>query len=119
MSIGDMFCSVVTLENREKVRTSLSTWVPIEGDLIYGCIFESDGRYRKHWLRYSPDNIARFICSSEKDKILCDGSDYALLNTMGRYIDLCVNDTLLNHVTEAMKLYRNISSNKIRFDEED
>lgn len=112
-----MLCSDITRNNRNAIMGSLSTWEPVEGDIVCGYIFENDGRYHKYWLKYSPDNIARFICSDDKDKLICDGEDYALLNTIGRDIDLCINEKFLSQVVSLMNQYEHVPSEEIRFTE--
>ena len=62
-----------------------------EKETIVGYVFREDGYYHKHYLAPDMDNIARFLCSSSKDKLLCNGQDYGIACSMGTYLDLSVD----------------------------
>ena len=116
MLIEEIFCSPVTIENRHAVRVSEACEVPCEEEIITGCIFEPDGSYIKYYMRYSLDNLARFICSNEKDKIVCNGDDHALCNTQGEYLDLCIKDAVFqNSLVSTLKKYQ--GHGFVKFDE--
>ncbi len=90
----------VMLRNREVVRMAQD--LEREGYLMYdkeeevvvGYIYREDGYYTKHYLKNDLDNIARFICSCQNDKLLCSVFDYAIASTIGNFIDLAVNSFL-------------------------
>lgn len=92
MTIEEMFCSAVVRECRSKVRNSPLDKVDPDEVRFRGYIYESDGRYQLYWLPKDMENLAKFICSDPKDKLLCSSEDYAILNTNGNMIDLCVPD---------------------------
>jgi hypothetical protein len=107
MKIEELFCSEIVRINRKRVRNSPSKRFPNEHELVTGYIFEDDGRYQKYWLLYDPDNIARFVCSDDKDKLVCDGEDYALFNTQGKYIDLCIDGRVfLQTLIDSLEIYQ-------------
>ena len=88
----------IEMENRDKVRSSIKagTSAYIEGETITGYIYNPDGTYTKHYLVSNYRNIAQFICSDKKDKLLCNKNDYAIASTIGEYIDLADDDFLKN-----------------------
>lgn len=107
MQLEELFCSSTTIENRKMVRSSPVFTEPLESELITGHIYENNGQYREYWMRYSPDNLARFICSCDKDKLICNGDDFALLNTQGKFMDLCIkNDLFRNKIINALTIYQ-------------
>lgn len=96
--------------NRNVVRTaqameSQGMTIYKEGDAVIGCVYRSDGYYTKHYLKPDMDNIARFICSSDSNKLLCNSSDYAIACTMGNFIDLAVQD-FLNKILPYVEIYQ-------------
>lgn len=88
--IEAMFCNEVTKVNRHLIRNSPVDDFFADGDYVISYVYEGDGRYQKYWLMYDPENTARFICSSHKDKLLCNRDDLPVLNTQGKFIDLMV-----------------------------
>lgn len=96
-------------ECRDKVRNSPEkNYYPKEGDMLMGYVYEEDGRYHKYYLNANADNIAKFICSSDKDKFICTPSDYALMNTIcGTYLDLsCAHAKYTSKVVESLIKYQ-------------
>lgn len=94
---------------RNKVRQSpeRNFW-PKENDTIVGYVYESDGRYKKYYLESAPDNIAKFIFSSNKEKFITSERDYALMNTIfGTYLDLsCAHPKYTKEVVEYLCKYQ-------------
>lgn len=94
---------------RQMVRNSPEkNYWPKETDTVVGYIYEEDGRYTKHYLKASPENVAKFIYSSNKEKFITSGSDYALMNTMcGTYLDLsCAHAKYTAKVVEHLISYQ-------------
>jgi hypothetical protein len=90
--IENLFCSKVTLQNRQMVRNSPLKSFPQIGEQIQGHIFDKDGYYQSIWMEYDPDKLVVFICLNDKDKLICNGDDFAIFNTQGNIIDLCIED---------------------------
>jgi len=77
-----------------------------EGDnTLVGYVFREDGFYRKYYLVAYPDNIARFFCSSDKDKLLCNMQDYGIACSMGTFLDLAV-DSFTELIMPYMEKYQ-------------
>lgn len=120
MIIGNMFRNKVQTRNYALVQLAREleehgVCVYEEGGTIVGCVYEEDGRYTKHYLVPELDNIARFICSSDKDKLLLNGSDYAIASTMGIFLDVSVDsftDKVLPHLRKRQR-----EKESIRFEE--
>lgn len=82
---------------------------PENEDLVIGYVYEEDGKYTKYYLFANPENIAKFIYSSDKEKFITSTNDYALMNTMyGTYLDLsCAHAKytaeVVKHLTKLQK----------------
>lgn len=88
-----------------------------EGRVVIGCVYEQDGRYTKHYLKPAPDNIARFICSSDKDKLILNWDDYAVACTMGKFLDSSVKaftDNVLPFLQARQKNKEQVMFEEIR-----
>lgn len=89
------FRNPVQEENVIKVRES-KEWeengrvMYVEGDTLMCHEFLPDGRYSTEYFRNGLEEVAAWVCSSEKDKLICNGDDYAIASTIGMDIDLCV-----------------------------
>lgn len=84
------------IDCRDKVRMSIVDNHCIkENDTVIGHVYNKNGKYHTYYMKYTKENLAKFICSSNKDKLVCDSNDYAIFNTIGKYLDLC-NDKELN-----------------------
>ena len=75
------------LEVRERVAVSQAKLV--EDDVCYlGHVYEgTEGRYKKYYLPCDIENLAKFICNNEKNKLIFDSNDNAVLCTIGEYVD--------------------------------
>lgn len=100
------FLSSIVIKCRETVRNSHSNCRLDPDERLIGHIYESDGRYRTYYLEEGLDNIARFICSSEQDKLVTDSSDYAVLNTMGNFLDLCIPTVPIKDLVPLLEKYQ-------------
>jgi hypothetical protein len=105
-TIENLFCSPVVKNCREVVRCSNANAKLIENEQFIGIIYEIDGHYSKYYLENGLENLARFICSSDKDKLITNMSDYAVLNTIGKYIDLAANCINLSSFIKILKKYQ-------------
>lgn len=112
-SIEVMFCSQVIIKCRDAVRYSRSTAVLSEDEKLIGIVYEIDGRYRKYYLEKGLENLANFICSSDKDKLILGVDDYAIFNTMGKYIDFVIKGVELKPLLEYLVKYQK-STTKFR-----
>lgn len=94
---------------RDMVRNSPDkNYYPTVADTLLGYIYEEDGHYRKYYLESSPENIAKFIYSSDKEKFITTSNDYALMNTMcGTYLDLsCAHAKYTTEVVDHLTKYQ-------------
>ena len=82
---------------------------PEANDILIGIVYEKDGRYRKHYIQPDPDNVAKFIYSSDKEKMIITENDWAIMNTIcGTNLDLsCADskytDAVLEHLIKYQK----------------
>lgn len=89
------FRNPVQEENAVKVRESMD-WeengriMYVDGRTLVCHEFLPDGRYRTEYFKNSLEELAEFICANDKDKLICNGDDYAIASTMGKSLDLCV-----------------------------
>lgn len=79
-------CKVRQSQEWEKKGRKMYT----EREMLVCHEFLPDGRYRTEYIRNGLEELADFICSSEKDKLVCNGEDYAIASTIGEDLDLCV-----------------------------
>lgn len=100
------FLSSVVIQCRETVRNSQSNCKLDPDERLIGHIYESDGRYRTYYLEEGIDNLARFICSSEQEKLVTDASDYAVLNTIGNFLDLCIPTVPIKELVSLLEKYQ-------------
>lgn len=106
------------IQNRELVKNSKESGRSqyVEGETITGHIYEPDGTYSKYYLVPTYTNIANFICYNQKDKLLCNGDDYAIACTLGNYIDIADDDFLkylLPIITPIQKSGRKVEFQKL------
>lgn len=103
MSISEnvAYCRTMILHSPERNIT-------LQGERLVGHIYEENGCYRTYYLDGSNlDNVARFICSCDKDKLICSSSDYAVLNTIGIYLDRhCLSDADYERLLELVISYQ-------------
>lgn len=105
-TIENLFCSPVVRKCREIVRCSVSKVKLTEDEQFIGIIYEKDGCYSKYYLESGLENLAKFICSSDKDKLITNTDDYAVLNTIGKYIDLVTNNINLKLFIKVLQKYQ-------------
>jgi hypothetical protein len=86
----DMFLNPVQKNNRTAIRLSESSTILSFDEKYIGHVFEPNGTYTTVYLKPGLDNLARFICSSDKDKLVADRTDNAVLCTIGNYVDIAV-----------------------------
>lgn len=75
------------------------------GESVVGYSYRADGRYTSHYLGSDLDAIAKFICSDNNDKMLCNTSDYAIASTMGIYLDVAV-EPFLTEIMPYLERYQ-------------
>lgn len=114
----DFGLNQIEIQNRELVRISKESGRSryVEGETITGYIYELDGTYSKYYLVSTYTNIANFICYNQKDKLLCNGDDYAIACTLGNYIDIADDDFLkylLPIITPIQKSGRKVEFQKL------
>jgi len=114
----DFGLNQIEIQNRELVRISKESGRSryVEGETITGHIYEPDGTYSKYYLVPTYTNIANFICYNQKDKLLCNGDDYAIACTLGNYIDTADDDFLkylLPIITPIQKSGRKVEFQKL------
>ncbi len=106
------FRNVIQEKNALKVRES-KEWeengrvLYTEGGMLACHEFLPDGRYKTEYIR-NLEEVAEFICSSDKDKLICNGDDYAIASTLGRDLDLCVpsfREVFFDILTECQVRY--------------
>lgn len=112
-NIEVMFCSQVVKKCRDAVRYSPSSALLNEDEKLIGIVYEIDGHYRKYYLEKGLENLANFICSSDKDKLILDMDDYAIFNTIGKYIDLAIYGVGLEPLLKYLIKYQK-STTKFR-----
>ena len=85
----------IVVRCRTCVRVSRDQGVyPEASDVLIGIVYEKDGRYRKHYIQSDPDNVAKFIYSSDKEKMITTANDWAIMNTIcGTNLDLSCADS--------------------------
>lgn len=105
-TIENLFCSPVVKKCRDVVKYSHSEAVLVDNEELIGIVYEIDGRYKKYYLESGLENLANFICSSDKDKLITDMDDYAVFNTMGKYIDLAIKGTKIDSFIPILKKYQ-------------
>ena len=103
---GDLFYNPVIENCREVVRGSYSMAKLNEDEQFIGIIYEADGHYSKYYLEIGLESLAEFICSSDKNKLITDIDDYAVFNTIGKYIDLAANNLNLYSFLKMLKKYQ-------------
>ncbi|MBQ7067147.1 MAG: hypothetical protein IJN92_10050 [Lachnospiraceae bacterium] len=95
--IGKIFLPPWTCDNRNMVRNAKQQGkrYSLDSNEEYiGHIYDDTGRYKTYYLKAGVDNIARFICSSDRDKFLTSNNDSPVLNTIGKFLDLaCLDET--------------------------
>lgn len=73
---------------RACVRSSIAKITGYE-DVYLGYIYKGNGRrYQTYYLCGGLENVARFICSSDENKMLCNELDHPLLCSVGTRLDL-------------------------------
>jgi len=65
-----------------------------EGESVIGYSYKTNGRYMMHFLGRDYSNIAKFIYSSDCDKMICNTSDCAIASTKGIHLDVAVEPFL-------------------------
>lgn len=75
---------------RSKILSSQEDTI-ISGQDMIGYEFGPEGGCHRYYLEGSIKNIALFIVSSEKHKLITSGNDFALINTIHSQPDLCVD----------------------------
>lgn len=79
---------------RRRILTSAENEI-ITGQTLIGYEYDQDGKGHRYYLEGSLYNIASFILSSEKHKLITSGDDFALINSIGARVDLCVDPDYL------------------------
>lgn len=105
--IGDMFLADYYAIVRESVRESDSKMTGKE-EVYLGYVYKTaDGKYEKYYISGGIENAARFICSSDDDKLLCGSDDYPLLCSIGDYLDLIqCEDGVKDKLIAELKKYQ-------------
>jgi hypothetical protein len=69
-------------------------------NLVRGYVYPYEGYRSEYWFEESPSNIANFIMQHRdaREIILTDTMDCKILNTIGEFIDLCPNHSLLQQI---------------------
>jgi hypothetical protein len=86
---------------RSKILSSQEDTI-ISGQNMIGYEFGSEGGCHRYYLEGSIKNIALFIVSSEKHKLITSGNDFALINTIRSQPDLCVDPEYYNLLLETI-----------------
>lgn len=61
------------------------------GDLLYCYEFYEDGKHKRVYRGCDLDEIAKWLCSNIRDKLICNSEDYAIASTMWEHLDLSVD----------------------------
>lgn len=86
--IEHLFMDEYYINVRNMVRSTPAKMTGRES-MYLGYIYKTnDGKYEKYYISGGINNVARFICSSEDNKMLCNSDDYPLLCSIGDYLDL-------------------------------
>jgi len=104
--MNNPFINEIVASCREKVRNSHSMSFDLEEECYRGIVYEPNGFYHLYYLEKGMENIAKFICSSDKDKLITDIDDYAVLNTMGCFIDICITSLPLETFIPILEVYQ-------------
>lgn len=101
---GEDLCSDVVRSCRIQVRNTV-LYEPISKDSTFQCYtYFPNGKYYKYYLPAGVENLARFINSSNLDKLICNSMDYPILNTQGNIIDLAaVDQTFLSNLLSYLE----------------
>lgn len=75
-----------------------------KGNLVRGYVYPYQGVRHEYLFEHSPSNIANFIMqhSDAREIILTDMLDNKILNTIGNFIDICPDQTLLPQILEHL-----------------
>lgn len=87
----------------------------ITGQTLIGYEYDQNGKVRRYYLEGSLNNIASFILSSEKHKLITSGDDFALINTIGARVDLCVDPDYLIALLHAIRALRQSTDGRFIF----
>lgn len=95
------------IESRERLKESPSVLDTIEETLICHEYVDVQGRYRTYYIPGNLDNLARFICSSDNYKLVCNGMDHLVICTIGEYVDLIrATDTIKAELYAKLSIYQ-------------
>lgn len=75
---------------RRKILTSAENEIII-GNTVIGYEYLQGGGCHRYYLEGSLNNIASFILSSVNHKLITSVDDFAIINTKGTCVDLCVD----------------------------
>lgn len=103
----DTFLNPVQKNNRTALRGSNSVTGLSDTESFIGYVFEPDGHYSDLMLKPGIDNLARFICSSENDKLVADRNEEAVLCTIGSYVDLVIPSVDMKVLLPILSKYQN------------
>lgn len=107
-NIESLFLDDYYTKVRSCVRSSMARMTGRE-DMYIGYVYKGkEGKYKKYYITGGVENIARFICSSVSNKMLCNDRDLPLLCAMGDYLDLIKSDTdVKEELICCLKQYHN------------
>lgn len=64
--------------------------------VVVGYVLDNNGYHDgKRLIKNTPECVSNFITQNVQDKLLCTLDDYLILNTMGRYVDVCSDEEYL------------------------
>jgi hypothetical protein len=102
-----IFLSEIQASNREKVRGSISVAQATDNERFVGYSFRESGEYNTTYIEPGLNNLIKFICSNDRDKLVTDSGDNSVLCTIAEYVDICVESfniqTILPSLLEVQK----------------
>lgn len=99
----------IVAQCRNMVRMSRDKKIyPTSNDRLIGIVYDGDGRYQKYYISAEPNNVAKFIYSSENEKMITTINDWAIMNTIcGTFLDLsCAHQDYTDKVLKYLMQYQ-------------
>jgi len=95
------------LEARERLQASPAVLDGTDETLVCHEYVDAEGRYKTYYIPADLDNLARFICSSENYKLVCNGMDHLVVCTIGEYVDLIhADDSVKTELFSKLAIYQ-------------